>query len=157
MTADDLVDIAAELLQSPSGRRKQAAFKRAVSTAYYALFHALAYNCVDSLLGWRMHADNYWDVVTPLYRLIDHGSAKKVFLQVKNDPASSPELRRVGVAFTELQADRMLADYDPRPGLFGRGDALQRIEQARDAIQDLRSLSADIRRTLAVQLISKQR
>ena len=157
MTSDDLIEIAAELLQSPSGRHKQAALKRAVSTAYYALFHALAYNCVDSLLGWRMHSDNYWDVVTPLYRMVDHSAAKKVFVQIKNDRSSSDELRRISVAFTELQADRIFADYDPRPGLFTRGDVLQRIEQARDAIHDLRSLSADGRRALAVQLISKQR
>ena len=65
-------------------------------------------------------------------------------------------MRRVALLFLELQADRILADYDPQPR-FDRGNALHRIQQATRAIEDLRALTADERRFLAVQLITKPR
>jgi hypothetical protein len=156
MISDELIEVASNLLHSSSGRPSRAALDRAVSTAYYALFHALCHLCVDRLVGWRNRSSKYWESVTPVYRLIDHGAAKRVLLQYAGSKATPPELRRLAAVFIELQADRLLADYDPQPR-FDVGDARHRIDLAAHAIADLRSLSADDRRLLAIQLITKPR
>ena len=156
MISDDLIVVASGLLRPASGRPSRAALDRAVSTAYYAVFHALCHLCVDRLVGWRNRSARSWDSVTPVYRLIDHGAAKRVLLQSAGSKATPPELRRLAAVFVELQADRLLADYDPQPR-FDLGDARHRVDLATYAIADLRALSPDDRRLLAVQLITKPR
>ncbi len=50
---EDLLETAARLLslRRLRGRPKQADLRRAISTAYYAVFHALCRMCADSLTG----------------------------------------------------------------------------------------------------------
>ncbi|MGA8172582.1 MAG: hypothetical protein WB816_17365 [Methylocystis sp.] len=64
---DDLLALADDLAQRDSGRPKQASLRRAVATAYYAVFHALAKMRADRLIGFSKP----WDVYTPIYRSID--------------------------------------------------------------------------------------
>ena len=51
---------------------RQAALRRAVSTAYYALFHALSTVCSDGLVRWSRT-----DLVDRTYRALDHGAARR--------------------------------------------------------------------------------
>lgn len=156
MTADDLIAVAEDLLRPAPGQSKQATLKRSISTAYYAVFHAVAHECVGQLVGWGSRSANYWKIVTPVYRSFDHATAKRIFLQVSNDRSRSAELRQLGVTFVSLQDDRRTADYDPQPR-FSRRYATERVKQAAAAIEALRGLSSDERRLLAVQLVTKQR
>ena len=48
---DDLLDQADHLAAVESGRPKQASLRRAVSAAYYALFHLLAGEASERFLG----------------------------------------------------------------------------------------------------------
>ncbi|PWB94492.1 hypothetical protein [Methylosinus sporium] len=48
---DDLLGLADELAGREAGRPKQASLRRAVATAYYAVFHTLAKLCADQLIG----------------------------------------------------------------------------------------------------------
>ena len=157
MTADDLLDIASDLVRRETGRPRQASLKRAVSSAYYALFHALAHECcVSQTVGWRFRSPDYWSVVTPMYRALDHGTARTVFKRLANDARGASDLRTMAQAFVDLQVERIRADYDPKPA-FNRPDAVQSIDRANRAVATLRALPDDARRLLVVQLISKPR
>ena len=96
MTADDLLGIAADLVRRETGRPRQASLKRAVSTFYHALFHALAHECVSQTVGWHFRSPEYWNVVTPIYR--------PAFSRA--DTAQSVDLATQAVAlFRALQGD----------------------------------------------------
>ena len=138
------------------GRPKQAMLKRAVSTAYYSLLHALAYNNVDALLGWGLQSTRYWEIVSPVYRMIEHGPTKNALARLPRDHAQTDLFIRVGSAFAELQKQRMLADDDPKPA-FTLPAVRELIAVAREAIADIRSLQRDDRRFLASQLVAKTR
>lgn len=156
MISDDLIEASELLIVVTTGSPKQAMLKRAVSTAYYALFHALAYNNVDALLGWGMPSPHYWDIVSPIYGLIEHGSAKSALGRITRTHPQSDVFIRVGSAFAEIQKQRMLADYDPKPR-FTLSAVRELIEVAREAIADIGRLRRDDRRFLASQLIAKNR
>ena len=54
MNPQDLLTLAVELASGSSrGRPGQVELRRAVSSVYYALFHALANSCADLLVGRR--------------------------------------------------------------------------------------------------------
>ena len=156
MISDDLIEAAELLISGGSGRPKQAMLKRAVSTAYYALFHALAYNNVDALLGWGLQSPYDWEIVSPIYRAIEHGPTKTALARLPRDHAQTDAFIRVASAFAELQKQRMVADYDPRPA-FTLPAVRELIAVAREAISDIRSLQRDDRRFLASHLIAKTR
>src|SRR5947209_5185965 len=68
--ADDLLEQAYHLANMDIGRPKQASLRRAVSTAYYALFHLL----IDEAVG-------NWSVIRQrsiLARMFDHGKMKRI-------------------------------------------------------------------------------
>lgn len=156
MISDDLIKVAELLVSGAAGRPRQAMLKRSVSTAYYALFHALAYNNVDALLGWGLQSPQYWETVSPIYRLIDHGSAKNALARIPRAHPQADAFIRIASAFIELQKQRMLADYDPKP-TFTLPDVRELIAVAREAIADVRALPRDDRRFLASQVIAKTR
>ncbi len=105
--------------------------------------------------GDSKHLD-YWKVVTPIYRAVDHGGARTVFQRIAKATSASPKLRALAEAFVDLQASRIRADYDPEPA-FSRKDALMAVDLARQAVVLLRALPDVAKRLLIVQLISKQR
>ena len=144
--ADNLVD----------QRPRSSAFKRrAVSTAYYAVFHTLAKLCADSLL-----ASPYRDRTSPayerIYRALNHGSLKSTFSEkaVKDHE----KLRRIGDSVVRLQSERHKADYSPPiKNVFSLDDAKRIIAEARAAITEIDSLSVEDRLTLATFLLFKVR
>lgn len=146
---DDLLAIAEELSRRGSGRPRRASLNRAVSTAYYALFHALAELCAKEFVG------NYqpWEPFRLLYRSLDHRDARKVF--ERGAHASAP-VRAVGRTFVQLQSERNKADYDPGYAT-SRANARELIERAREAVSTLRALDAVERKLLAALLIAKAR
>src|SRR5271154_3455388 len=51
------------------GCPRQASLRRAVSTAYYAVFQALCVTCAETLVGW----EKPWEAFTPVFRALEHG------------------------------------------------------------------------------------
>lgn len=51
----ELLKIAAELAEREKGRPNYVSLRRSVSTAYYALFHAVADLCAKQLVGHYRH------------------------------------------------------------------------------------------------------
>lgn len=149
---EDLLSLADELANRDSGRPRQASLRRAVATAYYALFHALAKLCADQLVG----PSKPWDVYTPVYRSVDHSAARKVLREARNhsfDPAIAP----VALSFVKLHDARLAADYIPEPLGFSRQQTRDLIQEARGAARAIDALSPDTKLRLAVQFVTKVR
>jgi uncharacterized protein (UPF0332 family) len=147
----DLLKTARKLAVASPKRPKQADLRRAVSTAYYALFHAIAEDGADMLAGGGA-GDGAW---AQAYRALDHGAAKTACQQVRN-LGFPPEFATIADEFVSLQAQRHEADYDPLKALT-RASALTAIGQADAAIAALRSASRKDRRAFAVHLLMKRR
>lgn len=153
MMADDLIDLARELENREAGRPKSVSLRRAVSSAYYGLFHALAYLCADQSIGWRRP----YDLFTPIYRSLDHGRARSALSAIRQQGQRGTPTEVVALAFAALQDARHDADYSPESFSFNRGGALELIGVAERAIVAVNTLSADEKLTLAVKLVFKSR
>ena len=148
----ELLAIARDLAGRGRGRPRKESLARAVSTAYYALFHALAEFCGRELVG----AWTPWGAFRHLYRSLDHGQARKVFETFRTNSDASDDLKRIGESFRVLQKLRHDADYDP--GFrTARREVEDLIDQAREAIALLEQLGPVERKLLAVRLIGRTR
>jgi uncharacterized protein (UPF0332 family) len=149
---DRLLEIA-DLLINEDGR-SSAFRRRAVSTAYYAVFHALAKICADELMPTTRSSEEY----SRVYRALEHGTLKSAFL-VKDSPLKvRPNLRTIGDTIVRLQSERHRADYlPPVSDVFTRRKAEELIEQARTVVDEITSLDEPDRRALAAYLLFKNR
>jgi hypothetical protein len=162
---EQLLDVADSLAALDKRRPRQASLRRAVSSAYYALFHRLGELCANELVGWRKP----WEAYSPIYRSIEHGRALNVLTERGSDRKHplGEEIERIGVAFKELQAAREWADYNPEPHpnpsqtlageQFSREDAIQLIAIAREAIGVVDKLDDAVRLNLATRLVTRSR
>ena len=142
-------------------RPRQASLRRSVSTAYYALFQALCEACADKLVGW----DKPWAAFTPIFRALEHSRALQTLMH--RSFANTPELQRLGFAFSELQEAREWADYnpEPRPNFdatrnsppFTRSETYTPIELAEEAVQILDRIDEETRLQLVTGLVTKSR
>ncbi|WP_215904813.1 hypothetical protein [Meinhardsimonia xiamenensis] len=109
----DLIKTARRLVGRKGRRRPpQSDLKRAISSAYYALFHTMCANCADLLIG-TGSANRSRKAWLQAYRAVDHGYAKS---QCKNSEVISKfpkEIEDFANQFIELQIERHKADYDP--------------------------------------------
>lgn len=135
-----------------NGAQNAAVKRRAVSTAYYAVFHAVAEMCAREMLG-GAKADSY--EFERVYRALEHGSLKSVF----NTPPlnSSPSFRAIGTLVAQLQSERHRSDYLPMRRLYTVKTCAQHLASARLAITLLEGLGKEDRKTLAVTLLFKNR
>jgi uncharacterized protein (UPF0332 family) len=106
--AEDLLEQSHHLAHRDTGTAKQASLRRAVSTAYYALFHLL----IDDAVG-------HWAVERQrgvLARTFDHSKMRGVcddlLKVVRSGRIVPPELVHVARTFVTLQQHRHTADYD---------------------------------------------
>ena len=152
--SDDLIEQAKTLAAADPTRPKQASLRRAVSAAYYALFHETIDRAVASFLS---GADATGLVGDRLRRVVDHKAALKAakwfagpatslppsiqMMRGAPQPAIDPALSGVCRVFIDLQAERHRADYD-LSAPFARAETRRRIADAEQAIRDLRTLPA---------------
>lgn len=143
--AADLLDQAFHLAKLDAKRPRQASLRRAVSTAYYALFHLL----VDAAV--RQHAPNAQ--LQPYFaRAFDHGDIKKVCGWFSGSTpgkgwtnliADVPDkLRNVAVTFVDLQEARHTADYDLSER-FHRSLVMEKLRAVEQAFEDWAAVEAD--------------
>jgi hypothetical protein len=141
-------------LRPPAG---SAGLRRAVSTAYYALFSRLAALCAGRLARSEPTSGSF----KAIYRAIEHGHARKVL--AAHAEFSGP----IGEAFERLQEVRQWADYslDTHPESdkaarregFSRAEAAKYVELARQTIATINALSKDSKQRLAVVLVARTR
>lgn len=149
----ELLGTARRLARAGPGKPRQSDLKRAISSAYYALFHALAKECADRLVGTgRARPDKAW---RHAYRALNHGDVKNACRQLRTF-GFPPELIQVGDIFQGLMLQRHNADYDPTHRVT-RADALAVISLAEEGMAKLGSAAVRDRVALAIQLLLKQR
>lgn len=96
--------------QPPATQPDPAAVRRAISTAYYAAFHALSANNAEVLVGAasdQLTADAWIQI----YRGLNHNQAR-VQLQ-QNRARLSVDAQVFAKLFADLQDERHSADYNP--------------------------------------------
>ena len=146
-----LLEAADSLLKD---RPRSSAFKRrAVSTAYYAVFHALAKLCAESLIG---SVPRNGDEYSRVYRALEHGPLKTAF--GKEPLRDRIALRKIGDLVVALQSERHRADYlPPIKNVFSQRETRKLIDQAREAVSAIEALNSGDRLTLATCLLFRVR
>lgn len=136
--ANDLLEQAKHLALRERGKPKQASLKRAVSTAYYALFHLLVREASN-----RVTPTQPPHLVKHVQRAFDHTNMKSVCSSLENAQSKlgklfalppSSDLLTVASSFVRVQTARNGADYSATQTLL-RVDALNEIERVREAFE----------------------
>lgn len=144
---EDLLEQAQHLAQREPKRPKQASLRRAVSSAYYALFHLLI---SETTKNWKRPAER-----STLARMFDHGLMGKVcrtkreeiraYLRGESKPAPGPDLERanhlyaIAHTFVEMQQHRHTADYDGSIK-WTRVDTWERIDAVSEAFESWKAI-----------------
>ncbi len=137
----------------PDTQPLQDSLRRAVSTAYYAMFHALASSNADCLVG-TPHDPLTEHVWFRIYRGLNHSAAKRNLLQ--NRSLFSLQVQQFADVFAQLQDQRHRSDYDPNT-TFTLIQTLDWINLAEAAIESFMQTSADERKMVAIQSLIGRR
>ena len=155
MSPESFIKTARELIPTGQGKPRSTNLRRAVSTAYYALFHCLAGSCADTLIG-GVHAIRGSGAWILTYRALNHRSAKAKCRDEQNLRQFSESIREFAEMFARMQGHRHRADYAPDAG-FRKSEAIQRITEAENAIRDFEKESLVERRAFAAYILFKER
>jgi uncharacterized protein (UPF0332 family) len=151
--SDDLIVTARRLARANPSRPRQADLRRAVSTAYYAVFHALARQCAERFVGTGQNRSRpAWQQV---YRALDHGFVKNACFQAAN-LGFPTDIVTFADIFARLQDERHRADYDPETR-YTRADVQALISMADQAVSALSSAPKDDRTAFAALVLLKKR
>lgn len=107
MLADDLLEDARHLALKGEAENRESCLRRAISTAYYAVFHLLVADFVEH---WEFE-----DQRARLARMFDHRRMREASFEPKdkkNPSIVETALLDVITGFEELQTGRHRADYD---------------------------------------------
>ena len=147
----DLVEAARSMTESGPGRPTQARLRRAVSTAYYAMFHCLA-GCAANLIIGRARKPAWHQT----YRALEHGKARNA-CEDKGPMAAFPqEVRHFAKTFVILQKARQQADY-ALDGRYGKLTVLGAIDMAERTIVRFEQADAQHRRAFVAHVLFKRR
>lgn len=134
---------AEQLVSSLASRRpRQVDLRRAVSNAYYAVFHAALTAAADNAVGPGARASAPYRLV---YRSVDHRTLRELCKEIQKTTPSAKyrqyvpqgrfgaNIRAFAEAMVDLQERREAADYDPLE-TFNRSAARFAINQGRSAL-----------------------
>ena len=155
MRWQDLIATARLLTTAPHPNTQplQDSLRRAVSTAYYAMFHALASSNADCLVG-TPHDPLTEHAWSRAYRGLNHNAARRNLLQARD--LFSSQVQHFAGAFAQLQDVRHSADYDPNR-TFMLPETLDWIDRAEAAIEGFMQTDADERKVVAIQSLIGRR
>jgi uncharacterized protein (UPF0332 family) len=155
LNPDHLFDQADRLIASQAGRPRQADIRRAISSAYYGLFHGIITAAADLFVGVTNRDESRYGLV---YRSVGHDRLRDLCKEAKKQtPADrlKPYVPKNGFgadigafaqALLELQEKRHDADYNVMIRM-NRSDATLSIRTARAALA--RFANADETRRIA--------
>jgi hypothetical protein len=149
----ELLRVARDLARSRRSGN-EAFLRRGVSTAYYAVFHALCEVAADTLAGRKTRGSEAWRRV---FRGVEHGASARLLDMLRPSAASSASARLIASAFIDLRDERELADYDPAPIGKTPEEVMDLINRAADAIASLGKLGSDERLDLSTRLVLRSR
>jgi len=150
----DLIDLARSLAEIDNRRPRQASLRRAVSTAYYAVFHYLVDEVCCAQIGTQNSQRKHRYV---LARAFVHTSMKEACTSfaggtlkasiTRKLPCNSSGIYSIPVeisdlagTFVELQEKRHMADYDLSER-FQKAEVLTLIDQAELHVEKFRQLA----------------
>ena len=155
---DDLLTLAGELIEKSESDAAQAELRRAVSTAYYALFHLLI---SETVLNWNRESSR-----PALGRMFDHGLMRRASQRAPDgrlfpldgqDPETLNALIKVAKAFVQLQDKRHLADYH-NGVMWTKLEAQDEVVAAREAFANWAAIRGEnIAQEYLVSLLIKSR
>jgi hypothetical protein len=129
--------------QQSAGPPRQVDVRRAISSAYYGIFHFTLTKAADQVVGKTRRKTSQYGLV---YRSIDHGTLRSLCEEVKKPNLRPKYLRHApstgfgqnlqafAAAVLELQEKRHAADYDPMIRVK-RSDAILAVRTARTALR----------------------
>lgn len=155
---DDLLQQALLLVHKEPRNPKQASLRRAVSTAYYALFHLLI---SEAAANWSRA-----NLRAALGRAFEHGIMKAASNRIQDtrqfpftgeDPNVVADLRTVAKTFAQLQEKRHMADYD-NTTFWTKTDALSQVKSVQQAFGIWKPIrNEQIAQAYLVSLVVKKR
>ena len=158
---EKLLLLAESLISSGGPEPGQENLRRAISSAYYAVFHAVLTDVADNFQGRdARQSPNY----SLLCRSVDHRRARQLCDDLKKDklpekyqkylPAGGlgPELTQFSEQFGVLQDLRTSADYDPQFHING-SDTTLAVDIGRTAIRNFASATHEQRAAFASLLL----
>jgi len=151
----DLISLARDLAGLHKGKPSQAALRRALSTAYYAMFHTLAKSGADLMLG-GTGADRSKHAWRQVYRALEHGVAKDACRNGAFMSKFPKDIEDFGNMFVALQEKRHNADYDPEERFY-RSSVIQDINAAEHAIAKYEKTAIKDRRAFTAYVLFKRR
>lgn len=142
---NDLQEQARHLANREPMTPKQVSLRRAVSTAYYALFHLLS---IELAKNWKRVAER-----STLARMLDHGPMARVcaakreelnkYFTTRPSPSRQVTVLRhihaIANTFEQMHQQRQIADYD-NSGKWGRTDVLEKVESVQAAFDSWREI-----------------
>ena len=142
--------VASAATHTPGSAQHQSDLRRATSTTYYALFHALLHSNAETLCG---SAGNVpfppeWVAV---YRALGHGRVEEKTKR-KDWPTFSTQIQSFLDLLKALRTKREEADYNPN-GSYTSADVTQDLNDAQTLIATFLGESPAQRRNLAVRLL----
>jgi uncharacterized protein (UPF0332 family) len=163
LNPDHLFEQAERLIAPLAGAPRQVDLRRAISAAYYGVFHAALTAAADQFVGATKRSSSLYALV---YRSIDHKTLRETCKEVQKQklPAKyapyvpkngfGPNIRAFAASMLELQEKRLVADYDPAIRIKSL-DASLAIRTARSAVNRFRKAGISPRKAfLALMLFS---
>ena len=156
MKPADFIATARDLVQvSGRGRPRETNLRRAVSTAYYALFHGLAECCADLLVG-GPGANRSQLAWRQTYRALQHGDARQRCERQAIIRRFPTEIQDFAVQFVLMQKERHHADYDPE-GVYNKDEVIQNIVESEQCLSRFIKAPAKDRRAFAIYVLLSMR
>lgn len=155
MQPRDFISVARVLTRRAGrGRPKETDLRRAVSAAYYAMFHCLALCCADTLAG-KTKAGRSRQAWLQAYRALDHRDARNRCndSRISEFPDSIREFAR---HFVIMQRLRHNADYNPMEK-FALSEVVQGIDATDGIIGEFRRTPTNDRRAFAIHVLFRNR
>jgi hypothetical protein len=162
LNPDHLLEQATRLTAVPAaGAPRQADLRRAISTAYYGVFHAIVTEAADDFAGRTQRESPRYALV---YRSIDHRALRTLCEDIakstlpakysKYEPPGGfgPDLIAVATAVVDLQEKRHLADYDPQYRV-STSDAILALATGRSALARFRAANRTRRKAFLSLLV----
>lgn len=152
---DDFVAVSRRMVRLQNGRPSQAVLRRALSTAYYALFHTLARCGADLLVG-GSGASRSTQAWRQVYRALEHGAAGNACRNGEMLSKFPKEIEDFANMFVTMQDKRHKADYDPTEN-FWKSSVIQDINAVEQAIKGFKTAPLKDRRAFAAYVLFKIR
>ncbi len=138
-----------------SAQATQTELRRAVSCAYYALFHTLAASNANTLIGAAPADQQRW-AWQQTYRAADHRPTRNKLSSASLGDKFPRAIHEFGILFAAAQQERHAADYNPHR-TYSVTNVIELIDRIEDTINTFNQTADDLRRDLAIHILTTLR